>query len=461
MSIASKIVLIVVLAVLPVIAVHTFLSLQREEALFLSDMKRDLPFVGARLREVAEVAWRRAGPEGVRNVIGAARGVGEHVALEYRTEPTGKRGFDQGAEEVVWVEPVTVDGTAVGEIVVRESLQPMRTYLRSTLTRVAVLTAVLIAAALAAARLLSHRLIGRRLDRLMEFAASTGAGNLGGQIEVGGNDEIASLAGSLGAMSRELAEAHAEAEQLNAERLGMLQHLRHSDRLATLGRLAASIAHEFGTPLNVVLGHANRIAEGAQTPLELKESATTIHRQVTRMETTIRDMLGFARQQPGEVKQVDLGAVADTVHALLQPVARRRGVQFELETALASAPVEGREIQLEQVLSSLVVNALDASPERGLVSLTLSREERTLEGKDEPRSVLVARVRDQGPGVPEEALPRLFEPFYTSKGAEGTGLGLWLADGIVRDHGGVLEVEPTGSEGGACFAMVLPESQRE
>jgi signal transduction histidine kinase len=260
-------------------------------------------------------------------------------------------------------------------------------------------------------------------------------------------------------MSGALAQAREDAERLNQERLKMLEQLRHADRLAGLGRLAGSMAHELGTPLNVVMGHADRISQGTQAPMETKESAATIHRQVERMETTIRDILGFVRQAPGDEDEIDLNAVVNSVCELLRPLAGRRAVQLEFDASLAVAPVRGREVQLEQALCNLVSNAIDASPEGGEVVLTVAKEERVPKSGGRAEPVIVARVRDQGPGVVEADIARLFEAFYTSKAAgEGTGLGLWLAEGIVCDHGGSIEVE-NRSEGGACFAMVLPGSQ--
>ncbi len=177
------------------------------------------------------------------------------------------------------------------------------------------------------------------------------------------------------------------------------------------------------------------------------------------MQTIIRDILRFARQTPGEEQRIDLNTVVDSVCGLLRPLARRRGVQLEVNGTLASAPVRGREVQLEQALSNLVSNAIDASPEGGQVVLALAREERVPGVGGKAQAVIVARVRDQGAGVAEADVARLFEAFYTSKVAgHGTGLGLWLAEAILRDHGGSIEVE-NRSEGGACFSIVLPESE--
>jgi len=459
MKVASKIILVGCLAFLPILGVHTWLSLEREEDLFRSDMERDLSVLATHLRGVAAAEWRRSGSDGVSAVLAASAETDRRVGLEWRRKSLGKRGLEEAEGSLVWLEPVAVDGKTVGEIALTESLAPMYAYMHSTLVHLGLLTLFLISGGLLAARLLSRRLIGRRLDRLVAFAADIGAGRLGQRVDVGGHDEITRLGSSLGMMSEALAQAHRDTERANDERLTMLQHLRHADRLASLGRLAGSLAHELGTPLNVVLGHANRISEGAQTPTETKDSAATIHRHVRRMETTIRDILGFVRQVPGEEKQVDLSSIVDSVCGLMRPLAHRRGVRLELGDTAASASVRGREVQLEQALSNLVSNAIDASPEGGQVFLTVAREERVprVGGKAQP--VIVTRVRDQGAGVAEAEIARLFEAFYTSKAAgQGTGLGLWLAEGIVRDHGGSIEVE-NHAEGGACFAMVLPEGE--
>ncbi len=461
MKVASKITLVACLAFLPILGVHTWLSLEREERLFRSDMERDLSLLGNHLREMAAAEWSRSGSEGVTALLNAASAADSRVALDWRGGPRETRGLKEGEGTLVWVEPVLIEQTPVGAITLTESLAPMRAYLRSTLMRLGVLTILLFAGGLLMARLLSHRLIGRRLDRLVRFAAETGSGKLGRRVDVGGRDEITRLGSSLSAMSETLDQARCEGERLNRERLTMLQHLRHADRLSSLGRLAGSVAHELGTPLNVVMGHANRISEGTQTPAETKESAATIYRQVKKMESTIRDILGFARQTPGEEERIDLNQIVDSVSGLMSPLARRRGVELEVDRRLASALVWGRALPLEQALSNLLSNAIDASPDGGRVELSIAKEERVPRGGGRVRAVIVICVRDRGEGVAEADIARLFEAFYTSKAAgQGTGLGLWLAQEIIRDHGGSIEVENL-REGGACFTMVLPESENK
>jgi len=463
MKVASKIVLVALLSFVPVLGVYGWFSLEREDRLFRSDMERDLSLLGAHLGKVVVAEWTRGGADGVASIVKAAAVANGDLNVEWSpstgSEPLREHGLSARRRSLVWFEPVRIDGRYLGEIVLEESLAPMHAYLRATVLRFGVLTALLIAASVLAVHVLSRRLVGRRLETLVGFAARTGAGDLGKSVDVGGRDEIAALASSLGAMSEQLAEARRREEHTNAERFFMLQQLRHADRLASLGRLAAAVAHELGTPLNVVMGHADRIADGAHALPDTKKSAATIHRQVKRMEATIRDILGFVRKVPGKEEVVDLREVAETVSSLLRPLANQKQITIEVNPGQLANRINGYRLPLEQALSNVVANAVDASPPGGRVRITITREQRTGRAGGQARPSVLMRVRDEGPGISKEEIERLFEPFYTSKPTgHGTGLGLWLADGIIRDHGGSIELEnPT--EKGACFAIVFPEAK--
>lgn len=462
MRVASKIVLLALLSFLPVLGVYGWFSLEREEELFRSDMERDLSLLGAHLAKVAAAEWVRGGVEGVASIVGAAVVADKQVAVEWHAheanEATPARALSVREGSLVWIEPVYANGQPLGAILLEESLAPMHAYLRETLARFGLLTVLLITLSVLTVHLLSRRFIGQRLKRLVAYAARTGEGDLGRPVHLRGRDEIADLASSLSAMSAQLADARHQEELANGERLLMLQHLRHADRLASVGRLAAGVAHELGTPLNVVLGHANRIAEGAQAPVETKESAETIHRQVKRMEQTIRDILGFVRKTPSQHELINIRDLAETVSGLLAPLAKQKQVTLDIDPGQGEMRSYGDGLRLEQALSNLVTNAIDASPDGGGVKIKITRETRSPRAGGREQSVVLVRVRDEGAGVPESEVEHLFEPFFTSKATgQGTGLGLWLADGILRDHGGRIELEsPSGQ--GACFAMVLPEA---
>jgi signal transduction histidine kinase len=243
-------------------------------------------------------------------------------------------------------------------------------------------------------------------------------------------------------------------ESAEVERLQTLAQLRHADRLASIGRLSSVLAHELGTPLNVVLARAKLIAEQADDRLEVVKNAQIVHGQAQRMTEAIRATLGLARRG-GARARVDVYEVACDGVRLLEPLARRKGVRLDVGAPPGPAPVQARRGEIEQVVTNLVSNALDAVETGGSIELDVATVGAP---PDRHRSGLFQRlsVHDDGCGIPEPDLARIFQAFHSTKSeGQGTGLGLWILDGIVRDHGGWIDVE---SEPGAgtTFRVYLP-----
>jgi signal transduction histidine kinase len=223
-----------------------------------------------------------------------------------------------------------------------------------------------------------------------------------------------------------------------------LTQLRHADRLTTVGRLAAGLAHELGTPLNVVMGKASLISSGRMIGDDAKKSAVVIEQQADRMTAIIRHLLDFARRGGTSRKRTSLRSLAEETTELLRPLASRTKVTFVCEGDAAPASVNRGEMQ--QVLSNLLTNAIHAMPRGGTVRVTTA-----VEGD---KSVL--RVVDRGDGIPLAVLPRIFDPFFTTKDVgQGTGLGLSVVHGIVDDHGGTIEVDSEVGRG-TTFTICFP-----
>ncbi len=224
-----------------------------------------------------------------------------------------------------------------------------------------------------------------------------------------------------------------------------LTQLRHADRLTTIGRLAAGLAHELGTPLNVVSGKASLVSSGRVAGEDAKKAARVIEQQADRMTTIIRHLLDFARRGGTGREATDLRALCEQTAELLRPLARRSNVTLSCEGPAVTASVNRSEMQ--QVLSNLVTNAIHAMPEGGDVSLIAAVDD---------GAYAIIRVEDEGDGIAPDVLPRIFDPFFTTKevGA-GTGLGLSVVHGIVDDHGGTIHVE-TAVGRGTTFILRLP-----
>lgn len=251
---------------------------------------------------------------------------------------------------------------------------------------------------------------------------------------------------------RELINQHQRA--LAAER-----GLQHAQRLSTVGKLAAGVAHELGTPLNVTQAWASMIASGSATGPDAERGAKTIVDQAESMTRIVRQLVDFARANKPHRTPHSLDAVVDSSLNMLQPLARKREVVLERRVGDALV-AEVDASQLQQVFSNLVVNALHASQPGGRVELEVTRQRATppSEVGGAERDYAVVRVRDHGHGLAPEVLAHLFEPFVTTKEVgEGTGLGLAVAHGIVREHAGWMTAENL-PDGGACFRVFLPLS---
>ena len=312
---------------------------------------------------------------------------------------------------------------------------------------------ILVCAALAG--VLGLWLVGRPVQALCAKARRIGKGDFTHPLALVQRDELGLLAEEMNATCDRLTEAGERVARETAARIATLEQLRHVDRLTTVGKLASGVAHELGTPLNVVSARAKMIASGETTPAETTEYAGIIADAADRMTKIIRQLLTFARRKPTSKAPCDLRRVAAETIELLRPIAAKASVRIRLDDTdvPAVADVDGDAIQ--QVFTNLFVNAIHAMPRGGAVDVEFSYETRP-NSSDHPGRYLVVRVRDQGEGIAPEDLPHVFEPFFTTKEVgRGTGLGLSVTHGIVEDHGGFMEVASEPGKG-SVFAVHLP-----
>ncbi|MBL8721265.1 MAG: HAMP domain-containing histidine kinase [Myxococcales bacterium] len=300
-------------------------------------------------------------------------------------------------------------------------------------------------------------LVGRPMRRLVEKARRVGEGDFNTPLELRQHDELGALATEMNAMCERLVVATGRADAEAEARIAALEQLRHADRLTTVGKLASGIAHELGTPLNVVSGRARMIITGEAEGQEVIESAEVIVSASRRMTTIIRQLLDFARRRGPQKAEEDVHEVVRRALSLISHLMEKRGVSLELVGGTAVAELDTT--QIEQVVTNLVVNGAQAMASGGLLTVVVRKRSAIappdVDRAGAPRQWVAIAVVDQGPGIPAEDLPHIFEPFYTTKGVgEGTGLGLSVAYGIVQEHGGFITVESHNR--GTVFTVHLP-----
>lgn len=341
-----------------------------------------------------------------------------------------------------------------------ESLAPKSVYVANAIrgTLAYGLAVAIVCGALAV--LLGAHYVGRPMAKLVERARQIGRGQLEPSLGVGQDDEFGTLAVELDAMAKQLGASEARMTEEAEARIQALEQLRHAERLTTVGKLASAVAHEVGTPINVVAGHAKLIAQGKVQGGEVLSSAQTIVEQCSRMTQLMRNLLDYARRRPPHRVHADLRDILNEAVQLLTPLAAGRQVTLEVK-AEEPAPALVDPGQLQQALANLIINAVHASASHGSVELVLervvlARPERT---PGPARTLLRITVLDHGTGVEARDLPRLFEPFFSTKpSGEGTGLGLSIAQTLVEEHGGWISVDSELGRGTRFDVYLAPLS---
>jgi signal transduction histidine kinase len=242
-----------------------------------------------------------------------------------------------------------------------------------------------------------------------------------------------------------------------------MDQLRHADRLSTVGKLASGIAHELGTPLNIIEARASMIASGEAKNDVAKQYAQIVVDSSERMERIIRQLLAFARRRGPDKTKSDLLEMARQAIDMVVPLARKRGIELRVVAphfveSVGQAVVSADAMQLQQAMTNLLVNAIQASADGKPVEVRVEHVHATppADVGGQGGDYLCVRVKDEGSGITEENVAHVFEPFFTTKDVgEGTGLGLSVAYGIVRDHGGWIGVESEVGRG-SRFSIYLP-----
>jgi PAS domain S-box-containing protein len=229
----------------------------------------------------------------------------------------------------------------------------------------------------------------------------------------------------------------------------MEDRIRQLDRLAALGRFASSVAHELRNPLTGIATGVQYLSRGFPDGDERHESVAFILREVVRLNTIIQDLFTATKQREVLARPTRVADVVEWALRGLAPAIEASGVRIDRPDADTWPTVSADTDQLQQVLLNLIQNAVQASVAGGAVVVRAYRRE-----GDRPEAVI--EVEDAGHGIPKDELPRIFEPFFTTR-PKGTGLGLFVAHGIVQRHGGALEVESEAGRG-TRFRVVLPET---
>jgi len=393
------------------------------------------------------------------------RAVGTLVWQEVKTavldegKPWLTRAFVVNDWYLTAYEPIkSVSGRIIGILYVGTLEKPYLDTANRVMRTFAIMAALCVVFLLSVLYFSTSRMI-RPLQRMAAATQEIAKGTLSHRVEVNSRDEIGALAESFNQMTDHLREANEKlvewgktlekkVEERTQELREIQAHLIQSEKLASIGKLAAGVAHEINNPLGGILIYSHLILEDTPKGSPHCENLKKIVRETTRCKEIVKGLLDFARPKEPQMVPTDIHELLDKCLALMESHALFQNIRIEKSYAPIGPRIIADGGQLQQVFMNIILNAAEAMNGNGTLTLRTSL--------DPVRQEVAVEIADTGHGIKEEDKRRLFEPFFTTKEVgKGTGLGLAISYGIVKKHQGTIDVRSEIGQG-AAFTVRLP-----
>ena len=354
--------------------------------------------------------------------------------------------------------PITVVKNRMGALELKKSLTDVKNYTEDTIYQITLLMLVSFVMAVFLSWILGYRFVGQPLDILTKAIKQMDGDDFPEPIIIEKRNELTNLALAYNDMMNSLELAREKIKSESEARVVALNQLRHADRLKTVGSIAAGIAHELGTPLNIISGRSSLITSQKLSDIEKDESANIISTQVKRMSTIINQFLAYARYQKPQKSDTDIRLLVFQTVDLLYPSVNKQTTSIELLGKDIPFFINIDAGQIQQVLANILTNAIKAMPDGGKITIDI-QEKRTRNNKNfggKEKDYVCIAVQDEGSGISKEDIDFVFDPFFTTKiTGQGTGLGLSIAADICYEHDGYIDVNSEFGKG-SCFMIYLP-----
>jgi len=399
---------------------------------------------------------------------------------------------DMGEER--WLEaivPLHSGARVIGGIRVVSTLDEAHSYLSKKRDRAVILTFSSILVILITLTMLYGKLVGDPIQKLVEAMSRAEKGDLKAEAHIQSEDELGKLGRNFNRMLKTIQETHEQNIQLlrqvnqfneeltrkievatselakRNEELRLLnealfesqRQLSQSEKLAAVGQVTATMAHQIGTPLNSISGYIQLILKDGNLQLKDRDRLKIIESQLDRLADSVKDLLSFTRQPKPQLRPLDVNEALEELIHLSEPWFLARNVRFSVTLSPDLPPILGDPTHLQTLFLNLITNALDAMPQGGVLTIK-TRQVPPLFSSGDGRWLEIS-ITDTGIGITEESKKRVFDPFFTTKKmGEGTGLGLAICEKIIKEHSGRINVESEVGKG-STFFIFIPVFERK
>jgi signal transduction histidine kinase len=387
-----------------------------------------------------------------------------------------------------WLEvivPLHSETRVVGGIRVVSTLDEAQSFLSKKRERAYILTFSSILAILIILTMLFGRLVGNPIQKLVEAMSRAEKGDLEAEAHIQSQDELGRLGKNFNRMLKtiretheqnvqllhqvhqfneeltrkieaatsELAKRNEELELLNEALFESQRQLSQSEKLAAVGQVTATMAHQIGTPLNSISGYIQLIIHDGNLQPRDRDRLRIIESQLDRLADSVKNFLSFTRQPKPQLKPLDVNEVLEELVHLSEPWFLARNVRLSTDLFPNLPPILGDPTHLQTLFLNLITNALDAMPQGGVLTIKTRQGLSFLSSED--GKWLEISITDTGIGITEESKKRIFDPFFTTKKmGEGTGLGLAICEKIVKEHSGRIDLESEVGKGSTFFISI-------
>jgi signal transduction histidine kinase len=398
---------------------------------------------------------------------------------------------DKGEEK--WLEvivPFHVGTKVIGGIRLVSSLDEVQRFLSKKRDRAMILTFISMLVILITLTILFGKLVGDPIQKLVEAMSRAEKGDLETEAHIQSEDELGRLGRNFNRMLKTIRETHEQNIQLlrqvsqfneeltrkieaatselakRNEELRLLnealfesqRQLSQSEKLAAVGQVTATMAHQIGTPLNSISGYIQLMRQDGNLEPKDQDRLRIVESQLDRLADSVKNLLSFTRQPKPQLKALEVNEILEELIRLSEPWFLARNVKLTTHLSPNLPPISGDPTQLQTLFLNLITNALDAMPKGG--ALTIRTRSAPLSLSSKVGRWLEISIADTGIGITEESKKRIFEAFFTTKKmGEGTGLGLAICEKIIKEHSGRIELESEVGKG-STFFISLPVFER-